>query len=86
MDNSTTPRSIEEVHEIISKLIRRQAKLEEDTMYLLTHIQQTYEGPHRQFWGASELMESRRRELDTIADQLRVLYWVVGKYEHFPVV
>lgn len=82
----TTPRTAEEVQAMIDGLIQRKAKIEADTVEYMRLIPNMYSIPHTQFWAASSSVVDATKELQQIEDQIRVLYWVIGKYEHFPVV
>jgi hypothetical protein len=74
-----------DIQEQIAKLKVKQAEIE--TNYQQHVAMQT--NPHLKdqqapLWEAAAILERWDQECRQIQDQLRVLYWVSGKFEHFP--
>lgn len=78
-------RSQEEVQAAIDALLRRKAAIEEQYQDYLEYLAHPI-GEKVSVYSAAERFEEFSRRLAAVFEQLRVLYWVTGKYEHFPVV
>jgi hypothetical protein len=84
-DQELTARTPAEIHEMIVALKNKQAAIE--ALYrdcLVLQANPHLRAQQMELWEMTRTLERWDQEERAIEEQLRVLYWVTGKYPHFP--
>lgn len=76
-----THRTDEEIQEQIALLERHRKDIEAN---YADYVQIARHMPTRSIWETRDMLDRWTRDITAIEKQLDVLYWMTGKFEHFP--